>query len=508
MELRSTASPRPSLAAFCACLLLAACAQPPPPAPSEKWPTSGWTFSAPEAQGIDSYALTDAIETIRARRLPIHSLFLERNGYAVLDVYFFPFAADETHDLASVTKSVISTLVGIAQSEHLLGSLDQPVSSFFPDEPLADPRKRQITLSNLLSMTSGLDCSAPRGVDLVREMEHSSDWIAFTLGLPQGAQPGAAFEYCAGNMHLVSAALTKTIGENASGFGRRELFTPIGIAHTDWPADPQGNSYGFANLEMEPRDAAKLGYLWLHHGLWEGRQVVPADYLATALTPHANVQQGIQYGYGFWIYPRHTPFDFEANGRGGQRITVIPSENLVAVMTAGGTDANFIAPLIAGAIKSNFPLPPNPVGDARLADAASGAARPPPAFAPSPVPAWARAIAGTNYVVGDNPFGLRTLSLTLGPGNDASIRLGFVDAANADHPIGLDGVPRLSIDPATGHRVALLGRWRSGGLDLDYDEVARIDDYHLRIVSVAGGLSIHVLQRTGPLDVMLTATRG
>src|SRR5579862_5175513 len=99
--------------------LLASCrTQPPPPPPAELWPTAGWPAATPESQGLDSNALAYAIETVRARHLPVHSIFVERNGYAVLDAYFFPYRDDETHGLASVTKSVVSTLVGIAQRDN------------------------------------------------------------------------------------------------------------------------------------------------------------------------------------------------------------------------------------------------------------------------------------------------------------------------------------------------------------------------------------------------------
>ena len=168
---------------------------PPPPAPvAEIWPTAGWRSATPESQGVDSNALAYAIETIRARHLPVHSLFIERNGYVVLDAYFFPFRAGETHDLASVTKSVVSTLVGIAERDQRLGDLDQPISTFLPRANLGgDPGKNRITLANLLSMTSGLNCGAPPGVNLLRDMEQSPDWVAFTWHLPQTWTPGATF---------------------------------------------------------------------------------------------------------------------------------------------------------------------------------------------------------------------------------------------------------------------------------------------------------------------------
>ncbi len=339
---------------------------------AEIWPTHGWRTSSPEAQGIDSAVLANALETIRERHIPVNSLLIERHGTIVLDAYFYPYSDDRAHDVASVTKSVTSTLVGIAMGEHKLDRLDAPIASLLPDAKIAgDPRKAQITLANLLSMTSGLDCSDARGRNFLQQMEHSPHWAAFALERPETAEPGSTFNYCAGNMHLVSAVLTRATGEAAADFARARLFGPLGIQQVSWPKDSDGISHGFADLKIAPRDMAKLGYLWLHNGMWDGTQIVPANYLTDAFSPHANVEPDVQYGYGMWIYPDHGhaggPADFEANGNGGQRIAVIPSQGIVEVITGTGLDANKVAALLAGAVKSDAPLPENSGAYSRLA---------------------------------------------------------------------------------------------------------------------------------------------
>ena len=264
------------------CVVLASCAQPPsatpPLPPAEIWPTHGWTYSTPESQGIDSNALTEALEWIRDKQIPIHSLFVERNGHAVLDAYFFPFQSNETHDLASVTKSVTSSAIGLARAEGRLADLNAPLSLLLPDETRAldDPRKGAISLANLLSMTSGIDCNAAPGENLLLAMEQTPVWVAFTLNRPLVSLPGSRFQYCGGAFHIASAVLSHATRRNAFDMTRDEIFQPLGITTVAWPADPQGNSHGFADLELAPPDAAKLGYLWLHHGRWEGRQAHPS----------------------------------------------------------------------------------------------------------------------------------------------------------------------------------------------------------------------------------------
>jgi CubicO group peptidase (beta-lactamase class C family) len=370
-------------------LMIASCAgtppppppAPPPPKPVAFWPTQGWQRSTPEAQGIDSNWLAYAMETIRYRHLPVHSLLIERHGSIVLDAYFQPFADNQLHDVASVTKSVISTLVGIAQSKQQFAALDTPVLSLLSQQAQANPdiRKAHLTLAHLLSMTSGLDCSDKDGQNFLQQMEQSPHWTNFALGRDETAWPGTSFNYCAVNMELVSAALSRQTGTSAAAFAQRELFNPLGIRYVYWPTDGDGISHGFADLRMQPRDMAKLGYLWLHKGLWEDKQLVPAAYLDSALSPHADVSTNVKYGYGLWLYPNGRagcPAHFEANGNGGQRITVIPSKDLVVVITGAGLNADDVTSLIAPSWRWNSPLAPNPQGDARLAADMAQAAAP------------------------------------------------------------------------------------------------------------------------------------
>jgi CubicO group peptidase (beta-lactamase class C family) len=423
---RSAGRTLPVLAALASALLLSSCAGfdpfgwnapppappvqhlaeiPPPPPKPEFWPTHGWRTSTPEAQGLDSTVLASALESIKARHIPVNSVLIERHGTIVLDAYFHPYTEDEPHDVASVTKSVTSTLVGIAMAEHKLDRLDVPVVSLLPDAKVGgDPRKEHITLANLLSMTSGLDCSNEGGRNFLQQMEASRHWVSFAMARPETADPGSTFTYCAGNMHLVSAVLTRATGESASDFARTRLFEPLGIEQVSWPKDADGISHGFADMRIAPRDMAKLGYLWLHHGAWEGKQIVPATYLADAFTAHANVEPDVQYGYGMWIYPARGhaggPADFEANGNGGQRIAVIPSQDIVEVITGSGLDANQVAGLLSDAVKSDTPLPENTIAESRLAmrvaEAESGTAIQIAAITPKPRPASDVASGPTN----------------------------------------------------------------------------------------------------------------
>jgi hypothetical protein len=175
------------------------------------------------------------------------------------------------------------------------------------------------------------------------------------------------------------------------------------------------------------------------------------------------------------------------------------------VQTGGGADANAVAPYFASAIRANKRLPADPDGDARLAAAVTAAAMPPAPATPAPIPGWASAISGVTYVVSDNPLDLRTVRFSFSDPTEALVQLVFANGAGGEYRIGLDGVARLTRDATSGHRAAMTGWWRKNSFVLDYNTVARIDDYVLHIAPVPNGLSIHLADRDGPANAMLTA---
>jgi CubicO group peptidase (beta-lactamase class C family) len=464
------------------------------------WPTHGWRSSTPEVQGMDSEVLAQIFEYVRLHQIPIHSLLIVRNGYVVLDAYFYPFQAGQVHDAASVTKSITSTLIGIAIAEHKLSSVHEPVLSLFPDRKVDnhDNLKDRITIGHLLSMTSGLDCHVERGEITLKEMMQSKNWVQFMLDLPMVAEPGSKFEYCSGGMHLLSGIISQSTGTSALEFARRELFHPLGIDDVIWPSDPQGVSYGWGDLHLQPRDMAKIGYLWLNNGRWDGRQILLVDWMLSATQPHSppNIGSG-EYGYGLWVYPERNPPLYEALGRGGQRISVVPGKNVIVVFTGGEFEPGDIGKFIGESIKSDQPLPENRAGDTHLTAAVGAAARPPEA----PATSMSNAISGRNYAVESNPVGLKSLSLNFSDRKGAMVKLEFADGRVEQRPLGLDGIPRLSPGGRFGLPVALQGWWEGNSTFVfDYDEVANINFYRFRLTFAHDNVSIELTEKTGLVD--------
>ncbi|HEU0105711.1 MAG TPA: serine hydrolase [Vicinamibacteria bacterium] len=496
-------------AALTACLGPTAVGAQDATAPDGYWPTEGWRTSSPEAQGMDARALVRGLDFIRDQRVPIHSLLVIRNGHVVLEAYFHPFQAGQVHDLASATKSVTATLVGIAIGEHRLSGVQQPVLPLFAADPDAghDARKDRMTVEHLLTMTSGLDCEYRHGETTLDDMRRSADWLRFMLDRPMVAEPGTAWAYCSGGMHLLSGVIARVTGGSAFEFAQRALFRPLGMQGAVWPADPQGVSYGWGDLHLLPRDMAKLGYLWLHRGRWGDLQVVPADWMEAATRQHAE-QRGEGYGYGMWVYPSRVPTIYEANGRGGQRISVVPAKNLIVVMTGGGFEPGDVGRFILEALGADGPIPENPAACSALTAAVTAAAQPPQARPAPRAPSWARRISGRRYSFDANAIGLASLTLTFSRADDAVARLSFADGRVEERAVGLDGVPRLSAGGRFGLPVALTGSWQGARtFDLWYDEVANINALRLRLSFRGKDVVAALTERTGLLEAEVKGRR-
>lgn len=484
------------VAACVVCAGVLACASVPDAFAQETdWPTHEWRASSPEAQGMDSEVLADALDYVRDRQIPIHSLTIVRNGHVVLDTYFWPFQAGHVHDLASVTKSVTSTLAGIAIGRHEL-QLREPLTSVFDGRSIAnlEERKQRVTIEHLLTMTSGLDCDAGRGEITLSQMRESADWTQFMLDLPMRDEPGSRFEYCSGGMHLLSAAITNATGLSALDFARRELFDPLGIGNAAWPADGQGVSHGWGDLRLEPLDMAKLGYLWLNNGRWEDRQLIPEAWMRAAAQPQL-ARNGQKYGYGLWVYPDRQPPLFEAEGRGGQRISVTPDKNVVVVFTGGTFEPGDIGSFILRAIQSDQPLPENPSAAARLATAVEDAATSPqPVSFMSPL---ASTVSGKRYTLAENPLDLKSFVLTFAGDEAAQFQIELGDRSDPPRPVGLDGVPRVSSDGKSGLPVAVSGRWESDRtFVVDYNEIGNINRYRFRLGFSGDEVEVQLSERS------------
>jgi CubicO group peptidase (beta-lactamase class C family) len=298
----------------------------------------GWPVSTPEAQGLDRQTLATGYAA--AAQLPYtYSLLVIRNGYLIGEQYFNGDSRGTANDVRSVSKSVLSTLVGIALNKEILDSLNQRVLDFFPeyDTTSLDPRKHDITIRHLLMMRAGF----ARDEDIYFQVYYSSNWIQTIIGLPLLFDPGEKMIYSTCEAHLLSATLTKASGISAYDFAERYLCEPLGITVHFWEQDPQGYYFGGNAMGFTPRELAKFGLLYMSGGFFNGRQIVPKAWIDESLTNFTGYQnqtwgdlQNYNYGYFWWLGELGGHHVYFALGHGGQYILNVPDLNMIVVSTA------------------------------------------------------------------------------------------------------------------------------------------------------------------------------
>ena len=305
----------------------------------DDWPTADWKTTPPEAEGMDSTALAQ-IDRYAADTFPtLLSLLIVRHGLLIFEHYYQGRRAGDSVNSKSVTKSIVSALVGVALYEQYLTGLDRHLVEFFPrDFPAdGDPRKREITLEHVLTLRSGLSW-VESSAESLPALFASDNWVRHGLSLPLLHAPGEVFAYSTLDAHLLSAVLAQVTGMSTLEFANQYLFGPLGSKATRWASDPQGYQIGGSELYWTPRDMAKVGYLYLRRGQWEGKQLIPEAYLQasthTQVVPGNSVVIPDTYGYLWWVSTVGPHASFYALGYGGQTIYVIPALDVVLVTTA------------------------------------------------------------------------------------------------------------------------------------------------------------------------------
>lgn len=316
---------------------------------SQYAPTEGWRTDLPENHGINVNKLNEALE-FAENGTNAWSLLIIKDGYLVSENYYQDGIRNGgqnlAYDVQSVTKSFISTLVGIAIDRGLLPGVDQPINEMMPDFFSDDPDdwRNSITIEDSLTMTWGYDWP---GDYFLADPEHplwlweqEADRFDAALNRDQGAEPGAKFVYDSTSSHFLSGLIAKETGMSTRAFADKYLFTPLGIKQitgepVKWRQDPDGYYEGGFGLQITPRQMAKLGYLMLNKGNWGGKQIVSSDWVtkATSSQVEVGISDGLgKYGYQWWLNKDGS--HFHALGYGGQLILVEPKLNLVLVMTS------------------------------------------------------------------------------------------------------------------------------------------------------------------------------
>ncbi|MFD3450357.1 serine hydrolase domain-containing protein [Microbacteriaceae bacterium 4G12] len=310
------------------------------------WPTTEWQDADPATLRMDSKKLSKLESIIKSEYSNINGIAVVRNGYIAYEKYYNGYGPDDTHHMASVTKSIISALIGIAIDAGYITNVDQKVLDFFPEYVPDAADKQEITIRHLLTMTAPYpfeDWHEP-----LDKLCQQSDWVTYTLDMLGKQGKLGTFKYSTAGAHLLSAIITRSTGKSAREFANKRLFKPIGMNEIPdykmksfgfedlfgkhvrgWVKDPGHNSTGGWGLTLTPRDMARFGFLYLNHGIWDNNQIISKTWISesTAMNPN-------KYGYLWWLHEEDGIFAYLALGDGGNVICCIPEQDLVVAIAS------------------------------------------------------------------------------------------------------------------------------------------------------------------------------
>lgn len=297
--------------------------------------------STPEAEGVSSQAILTFLDSAAANTATeFHSFMFIRHGKVIAEGWWNPHNADLKHTLYSTSKSFTSTAIGLAISENKI-SLDDKLISFFP-EYLPDTVSENLSnvkIRDLLSMSTGQRRESPSA---------EPGWVKAFLATPVENEPGTIYRYSSMATYMLSAIVQKVTGEKVIDYLTPRLFTPLAIEGADWETSPEGINTGGWGLRLKTEDLAKFGLLYLQEGKWNGKQILPANWVqeATSVKTYQNPEltqeqrdsgndsmQG--YCYQFW---RARNNSYMANGAFGQFVLVMPDKDAVVIFTAESND--------------------------------------------------------------------------------------------------------------------------------------------------------------------------
>jgi CubicO group peptidase (beta-lactamase class C family) len=301
-----------------------------------------WPVSTPEEQSLDSRLVAELY--LNAAKLEtLYSLLVIKNGFLVAEDYFNEGSIDQKDRLQSVTKSVTSALVGIALEQGCLSSVDQKMLDFFPEmsDKITDPRKYQVTVRNLLEMRAGYP----------REEDAQALWDGLLSGyyppliedFPLVSDPGTRFHYSNLSSNWLGIMVDRSCGMNLKAFAEKHLFYPLDVEPGEWGQDAEGHNNGCGDLHLAARDAAKFGLAYLNGGIFEGKQIIPADWVEVSLQTYSVNEafvkrvgdfRDIGYGYQWWSANAGNYHVNFAWGHGGQLIVLVDELDMVIVTTS------------------------------------------------------------------------------------------------------------------------------------------------------------------------------
>jgi CubicO group peptidase (beta-lactamase class C family) len=455
-----------------------------------------WKPSSPEEQGMNSLTFVKGINRLKQDNINIHSLLVIRNNKIVLDACFYPFQKKYVHDLASVTKSVTSLLIGIAIDKGYIENEDQPVLNYFPEYTIKNDTLKTLRIKDLLNMSSGLQCSWNDGEKELKQMRNSEDWVKFMFSLPFETMPGKKFSYCSGNFYLLAEILQRATKMTCLDFARRYLFKPMEFGQNYWLKNNKGVNHGWGDLYLSTYDMAKIGCLILDKGKWNGLQLVSKKWIEK-IVPLYKIQKTESYGYGWWL-DSENPDEIQAVGRGGQRLFIFKDKKMIIATTGGGFEAGDIDNLVLESINSyninrNWHL---------LLGSTVKTLQSPEAIHTEIINNFTPGDLNKDFQFAKNDLGLNTVRFEQ-RNKDYYFIINFLDGTEEEHLIGMDNQYRISKECVLGLPLAIKGFWDNDKLIIYYNDFCRINLYKFTFTFSENDINFDLRDQTNNVHLIL-----
>jgi hypothetical protein len=444
---------------------------------------SAFQTGEPEEEGFSSSKLSAIFPYVRNQQVNVHSLMIIRNDKIIFDAYLYPYAKGLQHDIASCTKSITSLLVGIAIDKGFIRDENELVKNYFPEIKSYSKNFQTLTIKDLLTMTSGLDCGSDNEEALFSGLFKAPDWPAYIFNIPSTSPSGKQFSYCSCNFYLLAEILYHSTKLSPEKFADKYLFKPMGIKNFYWTKNNKGVNYGWGDLALKPYDMAKIGRLLLNNGKWNGTQLISADYIKKATSIQIPFSDHKGYGYGFWVDNDHS---FNAVGRGGQRIHVDRLYNAIVIATGGGYDwdeKGGLSDLIGSSIHQDALSKNQPASDS-LKIAIDNAAK---MSGILPVESLANArqdiLFNRTLIFEKNSLNISKAQIITSGYTDTIFRITYLSGKVVSYPLGTGTKYRYFKDTSSNHVYAIRGYWKlQDDFVVDFNTLTKINNYKIDFI--------------------------
>lgn len=442
----------------------------------------------PERFGVDSEELNELVEYIKNEELNVNSVVISKNGNVALDAHFYPNKKEYLHDIASITKSLTSLAIGIAIDNGKIKDENQKIMQYFPEYAnlFNSAEKKAITIKHLLTMSSGL-CSDIGQGELQRElMKGATDPIGLVLKNSLSNIPGDEFVYCSTGVQLLSILISKTTGLSLEDYLKKYLFDPLSIDNVIFGKDISGYSNGSGDCFLTSMDLMKVGELILNKGIYDGNRIISENWINKSLDKTILVGGDQYYGYLWWSRNEFGGI-IEAQGRGGQRLTILEKDQVVIVMYGTGFEPGDIGGFIINSLKNKGIASENNQGNKILHSNLIEVSDNYDSFGSNAIPIFAENITDNTYVFDKNVLGFTLFSLNTENAENSYLILDLnrkisQEVGKRKIELGMKGKYKISRTTKFKTPMGARAKWTNQkSINIDYNEFSNNHKYNILI---------------------------